>query len=102
MEKIHPLTVEREQSSPVKTGGFAFLAWVMVMEVMVGVDGGLTVRESVSTVESIGRIVTLPLSDTSSMNCWLGSWFLIDVGGAVMRSILALGLPILISDGLFV
>jgi len=50
----------------------------------VGVDGGLTVRESVSTVESIGRIVTLPLSDTSSMNCWLGSWFLVDVGGAVM------------------
>ena len=84
MEKIHPLTVEREQSSSVKTGGFAFLAWVMVMEVMVGVDGGLTVRESVSTVESIGRIVTLPLSDTSLINCWLGSWFLADVGGAVI------------------
>jgi len=67
MEKIYPLTLEREQSSPVKTGGFAFLAWVM--EVTVGVGGGLTVRESVSTVESIGRIVTLPLSDTSSMNC---------------------------------
>ena len=82
MEKIHPLTVEREQSLPVKKGGFAFLA--LVIEVIVGVGGGLTVGESVSTVESIGRIVTLPLSDMSSMNCWLESWFLVDVGGAVM------------------
>ena len=82
MEKIHPLTVGREQSSLVKKGGFAFLA--LVMDVIVGVGDGLTVRESVSTVESIGRIVTLPLCDMSSMNCWLGSWFVVDVGGAVM------------------
>jgi len=82
MEKIHPLTVGREQSSPVKKGGFAFLA--LVIEVIVGVSGGLTLRESVSTVESIGRIVTLPLSDTSSINCWLGSCFLVEVGGAVI------------------
>ena len=82
MEKIHPLTLEREQFSPVKKGGFAFLA--LVMEATIGVGGGLTVRESVPIVESIGRIVTLPLSDTSSMNCWLGSWFLVHVGGAVM------------------
>ena len=82
MEKIHPLTVGREQSSPVKKGGFAFLA--LVIEVIVSVGGGLMVRESVSTVELIGRIVTLPLSDTSSINCWLGSWLLVDVGGAVI------------------
>ena len=52
MEKIHPLTLEREQSSPVKTGGFAFLALVMgvigaIMGVggdeMVGDDGALIV-----------------------------------------------------------
>ena len=52
MEKIHPLTLEREQSSPVKTGGFAFLALVMgaigaTMGVggdeMVGDDGALIV-----------------------------------------------------------
>ena len=65
MEKIHPLTLEREQSSPVKTGGFAFLALVMgaigaigaTMGVggdeMVGDDGALIVWEAVAVLESI-------------------------------------------------
>ena len=62
MEKIHPLTLEREQSSPVNTGGFAFLALVIgaigaTMGVgrdeMVGDDGALIVWEAVAVLESI-------------------------------------------------
>ena len=62
MRKIHPLTLEREQSSPVKTEGFAFLTLVMGAigatmgmggDEMVGDDGALIVWKAVAVLESI-------------------------------------------------
>lgn len=57
---------------------------VLAIGMIMDVGGRLMVRESVSAVvDPIWRVVIAPHSDTSSINDWSGSWFLVE-GGAVL------------------